>query len=139
MSTNNRNYFHKLLSVGFAILAISITALPQSGGPYVIEQSVIAGGGADGSGGQYSICGTIGQSVAGQRATNQSSSDHAGFWGPAPVGPSSGLVSVSGKVSTPDGRGLRNAIVTITDSLGVKRTVTTSSFGFYVFYDLSVD
>ena len=42
-------------------------------------------------------------------------------------------VSVSGRVSTPDGRGLRNATVSITDSNGVTRTATTSSFGFYSF------
>ena len=42
-------------------------------------------------------------------------------------------VSVSGRVVTPDGRGLRNAIVAITDSLGVRRTATTSSFGLYSF------
>ena len=42
-------------------------------------------------------------------------------------------VSVSGKVTTPDGRGLRNARVVITDSQGNARTVTTSSFGLYQF------
>ena len=41
--------------------------------------------------------------------------------------------TVSGRVLTPDGRGLRNATVSITDSLGVRRTATTSSFGFYSF------
>ena len=47
-------------------------------------------------------------------------------------------VSVSGRVLTPDGRGLRNAKVTISDSKGVARTVTTSSFGFYKFDDVTV-
>ena len=42
-------------------------------------------------------------------------------------------VSVSGQVMGPDGRGLRNATVSITDSLGVIRLATTSSFGFYAF------
>ena len=50
--------------------------------------------------------------------------------------PLSASVSVSGRVMTPDGRGLRNATVTITDSQGVRRTVTTSSFGFYRFEDV---
>ena len=45
-------------------------------------------------------------------------------------------ISVSGRITTPDGRGLRNATVAITDSLGVRRTVTTSSFGFYTFEDV---
>ena len=48
-------------------------------------------------------------------------------------GSPSALVSLSGRVTAPDGRGVRNAAVSITDSRGVKRTVTTSSFGFYTF------
>ena len=43
------------------------------------------------------------------------------------------VVTVSGRVLTPDGRGLRNALVSIIDSLGVTRTATTSSFGVYTF------
>jgi len=138
MSTSNKTRFYTLVFAAVSILAVSITALPQSGGPYVIQQSVIAGGGAGASGGPYSLCGTAGQSVAGQTATNSLTSDHAGFWNAAPLSPTAALVSVSGKVSTPDGRGLRNAIVVIIDSHGTKRTVTTSSFGFYVFYDVAV-
>ena len=44
---------------------------------------------------------------------------------------------VSGSVLTPDGRGLRNAIVTLTDSNGMERYVTTSSFGYYQFDGLA--
>jgi hypothetical protein len=44
---------------------------------------------------------------------------------------------VSGRVLTPDGRGLRNAVVTLTDSNGVERYVTTSSFGYYQFDDVT--
>lgn len=47
--------------------------------------------------------------------------------------PSAAGVSVSGRVTTPDGRGLRNAIVYITDSLGTRQSTTTSSFGTYTF------
>ena len=46
-------------------------------------------------------------------------------------------VSVSGRVSTPAGLGLRNAIVSITDSQGVRRTATTTSFGFYNFDEVA--
>ena len=46
--------------------------------------------------------------------------------------------SVSGRVLTPDGRGLRNAGVTIIDAAGVTRTATTSSFGFYQFDDVTL-
>jgi hypothetical protein len=52
--------------------------------------------------------------------------------------PTSAGVDVSGRVLTPDGRGLRNATVTMTDSNGVVRTATTSSFGFYRFEGVTV-
>lgn len=42
-------------------------------------------------------------------------------------------VSVSGRVTSPSGAGLRNATVVITDSQGGKQFATTSSFGFYTF------
>lgn len=60
---------------------------------------------------------------------NLSSNQTANFTG-TPPGQS---VSVSGRVLTSDGRGLRTATVSITDSNNVKRTATTSSFGFYSF------
>lgn len=41
--------------------------------------------------------------------------------------------TVSGRVTTPAGLGLRNAIVTLTDSQNVRYTATTSSFGLYSF------
>ncbi len=46
-------------------------------------------------------------------------------------------ISVSGRVLTPDGRGLRNTTVTLTDALGGVHRVTTSSFGFYSIDDIS--
>lgn len=45
-------------------------------------------------------------------------------------------VSISGRVTTPDGRGLRNAVVTLT-SAGATRQATTSSFGLYTFSDVA--
>lgn len=41
-------------------------------------------------------------------------------------------ISISGRVLTPEGLGLRNARVVITNSQGVVRTATTSSFGTFV-------
>ena len=43
------------------------------------------------------------------------------------------LVTVDGRVLTPDSRGLRNAIVRIADSNGVIRTISTSSLGYFSF------
>lgn len=41
--------------------------------------------------------------------------------------------SVSGRVTTPTGAGLKNAVVSIVDPLGVKRAVITNAFGVYSF------
>ena len=46
----------------------------------------------------------------------------------------SATYSLSGRIFTSDGTtGLRNATVSLADSFGVRRTATTSSFGFYSF------
>lgn len=49
------------------------------------------------------------------------------------IGSTAAGVSLSGRVTTPSGQGLRNAAVTIADNEGNKRTVTTGSFGFFRF------
>ncbi|QQS34342.1 MAG: hypothetical protein IPM50_07195 [Acidobacteriota bacterium] len=61
-----------------------------------------------------------------------------GGWGLQLLPPTSTSVTVSGRVTTSEGAGLRNAVVSMTDSLGIKRTVTTSSLGYYVFTDIPV-
>jgi hypothetical protein len=49
------------------------------------------------------------------------------------TGPTAAAVSVSGHVRTNNGRGLRNAIVTMTDSHGVARMAVTGAYGTYRF------
>ena len=49
----------------------------------------------------------------------------------------SGPAVVGGRVFTSDGRGLRNATVSITGPNGYFRQATTSSFGFYSFTDVA--
>ncbi len=44
--------------------------------------------------------------------------------------------SISGRVLTPGGQGLRNAIVSLIDAAGAERRVTSSSFGFYAFEEV---
>ena len=53
-----------------------------------------------------------------------------------PLAPTAANVSITGRVTTSDGRGLRNAIVSMTDSQSVTRTARTSSFGYYRFDDV---
>ena len=49
----------------------------------------------------------------------------------------SAAVSISGKVLTPDGRGIANVLVTVTDLQGNSQTVVSNSFGYYRFDELS--
>ena len=51
--------------------------------------------------------------------------------------PTSANVSVGGRISTANGRGIRNVAVTIIDAQGRTRTVTTGTFGYYRFDDVS--
>ncbi len=50
--------------------------------------------------------------------------------------PTAAGVSVSGRVVTGDGAGIRNAVVTITNGNGISRRVNTSSFGYYLISEL---
>lgn len=56
--------------------------------------------------------------------------------GTVQVGSTAAGVEVSGRVVTPDGRGIRNARVILTDPAGNQRIATTSSFGIYRFTDV---
>ncbi|MGI8640757.1 MAG: carboxypeptidase regulatory-like domain-containing protein, partial [Pyrinomonadaceae bacterium] len=51
--------------------------------------------------------------------------------------PTTASVSVAGRVVTQTGRGIRNVIITMTNSNGNTRTATTSSFGYYRFADVA--
>ncbi len=59
-------------------------------------------------------------------------------WSGAALVPTAAGVDVAGRVLVPGGGGLRNAIVTLTDSRGVTRTSRSSSFGNYRFEDVRV-
>ena len=48
-------------------------------------------------------------------------------------GPTATTVSVGGRVLTAQGRGIRNVVITMTDSQGNVRTATSTSFGYYQF------
>lgn len=52
------------------------------------------------------------------------------------LAPTAAIVSVSGRVLTPDGRGLTSARVILTDAGGSSRAVSSSSFGYYRFDDV---
>ncbi len=52
------------------------------------------------------------------------------------LAPTAAAVAVAGRVQTPDGVGVGNALVTLTDSAGLVRASRTSAFGYYRFDDV---
>ena len=132
---------HKLIISVFTLMIFPLIASAQisSGGSFGLEKSVIAGGGGESAGGGFAIVGTSGQTAAGRITTqNPNFLLNGGFWAASPLAPTSASVSIDGKVLTLNGNGIRNVIVTLTDSAGSVRTTVTGSFGFYRFTDIEV-
>jgi hypothetical protein len=124
----------RLIATYFLLLALAVIAVPQqTGGDFAITASVIAGGGGRSTSGPFAIDATIGQEAAGARPSSGAFALSNGFWNFAASAQPNDGVSVSGRVFTPQGLALRNAIVVMTDPLGAQRQATTSSFGVYQF------
>jgi hypothetical protein len=51
--------------------------------------------------------------------------------------PTAATVSISGRVTTASGRGIRNVMITLTDANGNERTATSTAFGYYRFDDVA--
>src|SRR5580765_5873650 len=113
-------------------LSSAVPAQVASGGSYTFMQTVIGAGGGVSQGPGYLIEGTIGQPLAGDGLTGGSYTLQSGFWNLIAAPTAAGVV-VTGRVTTPDGRGLRNAVVRLTDSHNVTRTVSTGAMGYYTF------
>lgn len=127
-----------MLLIPLAAHCLLLTVSAQSGGNYAITQSVIAGGGQNSTGGNYSVAGTVGQTVAGQATSGGIYNVNAGFWLPQQLAPTAATVSVSGRALTADGQGIRNVRVSLTDSSGTIRWAQTTSFGYYRFDEIQV-
>lgn len=133
---NKRRYILNLLAL---ILSCAFAASAQvaAGGGYTLDQSVIASGGAQmTTGGAFSLDGTIGQPAAGIVSNGGSFGIRSGFWNEPSFAPTAASVTVGGKVKTPDGRGLRNAFVTLTNMRGEICRVSTSAFGYWRISDV---
>jgi Carboxypeptidase regulatory-like domain len=86
----------------------------------------------------YRISGGVAQPVSGTYDTTNNRFTVAGVssfspWTLAESGPTVADVSISGRVLTADGRGIRNVTMTLIDQNGNPRTALTSSFGYYTF------
>lgn len=116
-----------------------LTAQVSSGGGFSIEKSVVATGGGESSSGAFNVTGTAGQNAAGTITNSHAVFRQAGgFWTPDQLAPTAASVSIGGKIKTADGSGIRNVIVTLTDSSGAIRTTVTGTFGWFRFTDVEV-
>lgn len=123
-------------------LTVSMSAQISQGGNYRIDQAVIAsGGGASSSAGNtFRVEGTSGQAIAGVNSGNGANyAVRSGFWTSNALAPTAAGGMVSGRVVTSDGRGITNAVITLSGgALFSPRTVQTSGFGYFTFEDVEV-
>lgn len=120
------------------ITTASIAA--QTGGTYDLSHNVIAGGGGNQSiGGNFRLDGTVGQHLAGTVSTGGNYRIHGGFWTPVSFTPTAATASISGRIRTADGRGIRNvSLVLVSAATGETFRATSSLFGYYRFETIVV-
>ena len=68
------------ISVVVIIVTLTTSLWAQSGGTFLIEKNVIAGGGGQTAGGTFLLDGTIGQSLAGTTSAGGTFTIESGFW-----------------------------------------------------------
>lgn len=116
-----------ILSV-LTLLLFSTNTLAQSNPPYEITQSVIASGGGKSDSVQFSVTGTVGQTIAGTNSTASPFAISGGFW-QFFIGPTAAMVSIGGRVTTSNGQPISRVFVIVEGSHGGMRTAVTNTFG----------
>lgn len=125
----------KILLLTTSFLGTVFSQVP-SGGPYTLDQFVIAGGGDLSCGGPcngaptLTVTGTVGQNLAGTRSTGAGYALTGGFWQGSLV-PTAAHVTVGGRVLASDGRAVGRAIVIFAAADGTSRTSISNYFGYY--------
>lgn len=114
------------------VCAGNSVAQVATGGTYILAKSVIANGGGDGTAAGYAMTGTLGQSAVGSNPGGGTFAVRNGFW-ESNRAVTAASVSISGRVLYGEGRGVRNAVVSLTDSAGTVWNVMTTAGGNYRF------
>lgn len=134
-----KNLIWRSIAVSFVVSTLTAVSFGQvaSGGPYTIEQSVIAGGGGASTAGPYTMEGTVGQPAAGTGMTASGYFMRGGFWTPAPFGPTAATVTVSGRVTYGQSIGIKNINVILAGGkLTAPKIAITNQLGQYLFEDV---
>jgi len=117
--------------------SVSNFPAPAPTGPYNEPGSVVGGTGTQTLRGVYGQTNANGQWSLYVRNNGTGSGCIVGGWGLEFLSPTAGNVSISGQVTTSDGRGITNARLVLTgDSLGEPLIVRTRAFGYYSFDNL---
>ncbi|HNU08950.1 MAG TPA: carboxypeptidase-like regulatory domain-containing protein [Pyrinomonadaceae bacterium] len=109
-----------------------------SGGQFALEKQIVAGGGNSMTQSAFVQQGTGGQPISGTRSAGGPFQLYSGFWTPDDLVPTAATASISGRVITASGRGVRNAVLTFASPLGEFRSTTTGSLGYFSFAELEV-
>ena len=139
MSSSRKSWIVRAVSlVGFGALSLALTqgGYSQSGPPYEITQSVIAGGGVQAAGGTLSNIAINGEPVSGRSAAGGPYTVSGGFFQQAALPPAV-IVTISGRVLTSEGRALRGGRVILRAPDGSAQTAQTSDRGRYVFANVA--
>lgn len=129
----------KILIFSALLTLFSANIFAQTGGNFAVTESVLAGGGQQSAGGNFALDGTIGQGIAGNASSNSPFAVTSGFWNFTPLAPTAANASIGGRILTVDGAGIRNAIISLTNSSGGQSRIARSgSFGYYRFEDVPV-
>lgn len=139
--TTTERSFTAVACCGAVVLALFLTTSSFSqaaGGVFTLVKTSTAGGGGRLEGGEFSVSSTIGQPASGKRPNGGNAAGENGFWTTQNFAPTAASVMVRGRVVTNDGRGITNAMVTLTDPSGMTRTTRTSAFGYYSFSEVLV-
>lgn len=130
----------KFIAAPAIVVASCVAAAAQVSGnpPFKLDQSVVAAGGGTSTTNIYKIEGTIAQPVAGKTVSNAPYTIRSGFFTPPPFGATAALAKISGRVTTFDGQGIRNATILLANGNNLPRIARSSSFGYFTFEDLPV-
>ena len=130
-----------VLPIVGAVVPIAPVANAQvaSAGPYQLEQTSIAAGGAtNATAGSFAGGRTVGQAAAGRSMSVQAFTLYPGFWTPANLAPTAAHVSIRGRVLSTAGSPIYGARIILTDQQGNTQAALSNTFGHYRFDDVEV-
>jgi hypothetical protein len=121
------------------VLAISFSAVAQTGGGFNLEQNVIGDGGWRSDGGGFTILGTMGQSNAGSTTAGGYFHLIDGLWATENQTSNSPFATVSGRVVRRNGVGIPGVLVTITNPhANLSFQTRTEAHGSYTFAKIPI-